>query len=156
MEYLIVCLIPIALAVIGLVQTDKVDMALNYSMKKKVNTDKIPLWFPSNRATESAFGPSLEQPNKGTYLPAFVCCCITYALPIVYLAVAIPLHFCLNNRIVDKWVTIVSYVVMCADVGTINTLWDHYSKKYSDNHPYWIGLINEEIARRNDTSENND
>lgn len=144
------------MAVIALFCADQMDERLNYSMKRKVNTDRIPLWFPSNRATESALGPSLEQPNKGTYLPAFVCCCVTYALTIIAVIMLIVVHYCFSSSTADKICLSVVYILVFFNNAVVSVLATHYHKKYYENQPYWIGLINAEIARRNGESENND
>lgn len=135
---------------------DKMDMFLNYSMKKKVYAKKLQFLFPSNRANESTYGPSLEQPNRGTYLPAFICCCITYGLFIILQILALIIHFCLQNKYADLCILWTIVGVCCVNTFAISVLREHYMKKYFDNRPYWINLINEEIARRNGKSENKD
>ena len=79
------------------------DRALNYSMKKKIRTKKIPLWFPSDRKNESAFGHSLEEPNEGTYLPAFVSCIITYAILFASVIAQIVVHCVVKVDKVDAY-----------------------------------------------------
>lgn len=66
-----------------------IDSFLNYSMKKKIITDKWPLYFPNDRKNESLHGPTIEEPNKGTYLPAFVLSILTYILGLAYFVVTI-------------------------------------------------------------------
>ena len=87
------------------------DRALNYSMKKKIRTKKIPLWFPSDRKNESAFGPSLEEPNEGTYLPAFVSCIITYAILFASVIAQIVVHCVVKvdkvDAVIDIWLELV-------------------------------------------------
>lgn len=117
------------------------DGFLNYSMKKKVKTKGIPLWFPSDRKNESAFGPSIEQPNEGTYLPAFICCCITYALSISLIIIIISVHFCLQNKMIDKCILIATAILCGINVSVVGLLKEHYRNKYFKNQPFYIAKI---------------
>lgn len=142
--------------VVSLYLIDKMDMFLNYSMKKKVDTKKLAFLFPSNRANESTYGPSLEQPNRGTYLPAFICCCITYAISIILFIVALVIHFSLKNQHADLCVLWTTIGVCATNTLAIRVINEYYMKKYYKNQPYWIDHINAEIARRNIEFESND
>lgn len=142
--------------VVSLLLINKMDIFLNYSMKKKVDAKKLQFLFPSNRATESAYGPSLEQPNRGTYFPAFICCCITYGVFIILQIFALIIHFCLQNRHADICISFTIIGVCAIYSFVILGINEYYKKKYYNNQPYWIGLIKAEIERRNCESENND
>ncbi len=75
----------------------EIDSNLNYSMKKKVITKKIPLYFPNDRKNESLYGPTLEEPNEGTYLPAFVLSILTYIIGLAYVTTSIVSIICLSE-----------------------------------------------------------
>lgn len=131
------------------------DGFLNYSLKKKVKTKGIPLWFPSDRKNESAFGPSIEQPNEGTYLPAFICCCVTYALSFILIIITISVHFCLLNKLVDKYIAIATAIICVMNLFVIRLLIEHYKNKYFKNQPYYIAKISSILdSKEKSTSDN--
>ncbi len=80
----------------------EIDSNLNYSMKKKIVTKKIPLYFPNDRINESMYGPTLEYPNEGTYLPAFVLSILTYIIGFAYIVTVIVCAICLTETLVFK------------------------------------------------------
>ena len=142
------CSVVLCSLIIALIFIKSMDGFLNYSMLKKVVTKKIPLWFPSDRKNESAYGPSLEQPNEGTYLPAFICCCVTYALSFILIIITISVHFCLLNKLVDKYIAIATAIICVMNLFVIRLLIEHYKKKYFKNQPYYIDKINDIINNK--------
>lgn len=130
------------------------DKILNYSMKKKVKTKKIPLWFPSDRKNESASGPSLEQPNEGTYLPAFIFSIIAYSICVVSIVTLITVHFVVRDDSVDLYLMIGVVVASILEIITVRLLIEHYERKYFNNQPYYIDKIRAIINGESDNSDN--
>lgn len=126
------------------------DRMLNYSMKKKVKTKKIPLWFPSDRKNESAFGPSLEQPNEGTYLPAFISCIILYMTCLLSVVSMIVVHFIVKNNSVDLYLMIGVIALILLEVLFIRIMIEHYEQKYFNNQLYYMNKINSIINQKED------
>lgn len=149
------CSVVLCSLIIALIFIKSMDGFLNYSMLKKVVTKKIPLWFPSDRKNESAYGPSLEQPNEGTYLPAFICCCVTYALSFILIIITISVHFCLLNKLVDKYIAIATAIICVMNLFVIRLLIEHYKNKYFKNQPYYIAKISSILdSKEKSTSDN--
>ena len=131
---LIGCIFVVSLTIISLHWTEVMDRMLNYSMKKKVKTKKIPLWFPSDRKNESAFGPSLEQPNEGTYLPAFISCIILYMTCLLSVVSMIVVHFIVKNNSVDLYLMIGVIALILLEVLFIRIMIEHYEQTVSYTH----------------------
>ncbi|MCM1194344.1 MAG: hypothetical protein NC332_00200 [Firmicutes bacterium] len=117
------------------------DIYLNYSMKKKIKTKKIPLYFPSDRANESLYGPSLENPNEGTYLPAFISSLVTYILAIVLLILHISLYFALKDELITNVMTTIIFVVMLSNAVVCLILRERYKKIYFKHKDEYIDKI---------------
>lgn len=147
---LIGCIFVVSLTIISLHWTEVMDRMLNYSMKKKVKTKKIPLWFPSDRKNESAFGPSLEQPNEGTYLPAFISCIILYMTCLLSVVSMIVVHFIVKNNSVDLYLMIGVIALILLEVLFIRIMIEHYERKYFDNQAYYMNKINSVINQKED------
>lgn len=135
------CLLNCSIAFLTFTWTAEMDRALNYSMKKKIRTKKIPLWFPSDRRNESAFGPSLEEPNEGTYLPAFICCIITYAILFVSVISQIIVHCVVKVDKVDAYMMLGTSAVNVVNTCVVRTIVEHYARKYFWNKPYYMNKI---------------
>ncbi len=149
------CSVVLCSLIIALIFIKSMDGFLNYSMLKKVVTKKIPLWFPSDRKNESAYGPSLEQPNEGTYLPAFICCCITYALSISLIIIIISVHFCLQNKMIDKCILIATAILCGINVSVVGLLKEHYRNKYFKNQPFYIAKISSILDSKGKSTSDN-
>lgn len=147
---LIGCVFDVLFTIISLNWTEVMDRMLNYSMKKKVKTKKIPLWFPSDRKNESAFGPSLEQPNEGTYLPAFICCIILYMTCLLSVVSMIVVHFIVKNNSVDLYLMIGVIALVSLELLFIRIMIEHYERKYFDNQVYYMNKINSIINQKED------
>lgn len=106
------------------------DVYLNYSMRRKIKTNKIPLYFPSDRTNESLYGPALENPNEGTYFPAFVCSIVTYILSFILIIGLIVSHFTINNELITNAVAAICFVVMMINATVCLVLRERYRKKY--------------------------
>lgn len=106
------------------------DSYLNYSMRKKVKTNKIPLYFPNDRTNESLYGPSLEDPNVGAYLPAFVCSIVTYVLALILLVVLVVVRVALKNDKITDLLAVCSFVAMMMNATVCLILRERYKKKY--------------------------
>lgn len=145
---LIGCIFVVSLTIISLHWTEIMDRMLNYSMKKKVKTKKTPLWFPSDRKNESAFGPSLEQPNEGTYLPAFISCIILYMTCLLSVVSMIVVHFIVKNNSVDLYLMIGVMALVLLEVLFIRIMIEHYERKYFNNQPYYMNKINDIIDNK--------
>lgn len=145
---LIGCIFVVSLTIISLHWTEVMDRMLNYSMKKKVKTKKIPLWFPSDRKNESAFGPSLEQPNEGTYLPAFISCIMLYMSCLLSVVSMIVVHFIVKNNSVDLYLMIGVIALILLEVLFIRIMIEHYEQKYFNNQPYYMNKINDIIDNK--------
>ena len=137
------CLLNCSIAFLTFTWTAEMDRALNYSMKKKIRTKKIPLWFPSDRRNESAFGPSLEEPNEGTYLPAFICCIITYAILFVSVISQIIVHCVVKVYKVDVYMMLGTFAANIINTCVVRTIVEHYARKYAWNRPYYMNKISE-------------
>lgn len=117
------------------------DVYLNYSMKKKIKTKKIPLYFPSDRANESLYGPSLENPNEGTYLPAFICSIVTYVLAIVLLILLMSFYFALKDKFITDVMATISFIVMLSNAIVCLILRERYKKLYYQHKDEFINKI---------------
>lgn len=117
------------------------DIYLNYSMKKKIKTKKIPLYFPNDRTNESLYGPSLENPNEGTYLPAFICSIVTYALAIILLTLLISFYIALKDKFITDVITTISFCVMLSNAIVCLILRERYKKIYFLHKDEWINKI---------------
>ena len=135
------CLLNCSIAFLTFTWTAEMDRALNYSMKKKIRTKKIPLWFPSDRKNESAFGPSLEEPNEGTYLPAFVSCIITYAILFASVIAQIVVHCVVKVDKVDAYMILGTSAANILNTCVVRSIVEHYVRKYSWNKPYYMNKI---------------
>ncbi len=140
---LIGCLLNCAIAFLTFTWTAEMDRALNYSMKKKIRAKKIPLWFPSDRKNESAFGPSLEEPNEGTYLPAFIWCIITYVILFVSVISQITVHCVVKVYKVDVYMMLGTFAANIINTCVVRTIVEHYARKYAWNKPYYMNKISE-------------
>lgn len=137
------CFLTCSIAFLTFTWTAEMDRALNYSMKKKIRTKKIPLWFPSDRRNESAFGPSLEEPNEGTYLPAFICCIITYVILFVSVICQIIVHCVVKVYKVDVYMMLGTFAANIINTCVVRTIVEHYARKYAWNRPYYMNKISE-------------
>ncbi len=126
------------------------DSYLNYSMKKKIKTKGIPLYFPSDRVNESLNGPSLEDPNEGTYLPAFVCSIVTYSLSLVLLIMMIVIQFVVKSELATNAVVFISFIAMVINAVVCLVLRERYKKKYYLHKEEWINKITEIKAQRSE------
>lgn len=126
------------------------DSFLNYSMVKKIKTKGIPLYFPSDRVNESLYGPSLEEPNEGTYLPAFVCSIVTYALSVILLVVLTVIHFVIKDQSITNVVVSISFVAMLGNACVCLVLRERYKKKYFLCKDELINKIMEIKAQQSD------
>lgn len=117
------------------------DSYLNYSMIKKIKTKGLPLYFPSDRAKESFYGPSLEDPNEGTYLPAFICSIVTYSLSLVLLIMMIVIQFVVKSELVTNVVVSISFIAMFINAVICLILRERYKKKYFLHKEEWINKI---------------
>lgn len=154
--WIIGCVFSILQLVPELSWCKELDEVLNYSMKRKVYAKKLQFLFPSDRANESTYGPSLEQPNCGTYLPAFVMCVISYVICVISLICVLAVHFIIKNDMVDMYIMIAAILLPSENVLCIRILHEHYLHKYAKHQPEHIELLNAEIEKHNDTSKNND
>ncbi len=147
----------IAAAVWGIINFATVitpmDSLLNYSMKKKVITDKIPLYFPNNRTQESLYGPSLEEPNKGTYLPAFICSIVTYLLTLGIIVALLVLYFGVKDEQSTNTMAIIGFVIMVVNQAVGAILNGHYKKKYAQHKDELINQIMK-IKENKDSNSN--
>lgn len=124
----------------------QMDQALNFSMKKKINVKKIPLYFPNDRKNESKLGDTLENPNEGVYLPTFICSLITYF--IVLLAIIyVVLVFTIKMPESIGMGFLYGFLILMIVYGIIvNALRRHYKYKYFDNQEYWKSEIRKKLA----------
>lgn len=154
--WIIGCVFSVLLLVIELEWCKDLDITLNYSMKKKVHAKKLQFLFLSNRANELTFGPSLEQPNCGTYLPAFVMSVISCFICIISIICVLTVHFVIKNDMIDMYIMIATILLPSANVLCVRILHEQYLHKYAKHQPEHIELINAEIEKRNGKSKNND
>lgn len=140
--FVIGCVAVIGLAICTFVMMIRpIDVYLNYSMKRKINTKKIPLYFPSDRVNESLHGPSLENPNVGTYLPAFVCAVVTYSISTSLLILLVIIQFTIQDIEITKCVVEICFIIMLGNAIVDCVLREHYKKKYFLNQEQYKNKI---------------
>ena len=126
----------------------KIDQALNFSMKKKIKVKRIPLYFPNDRKNESKLGETLENPNEGVYLPAFICCLVTYFIVLLAIVYVI-LVFTINMPSLVKKGMIYGFIIIMVVYGVIlERLLIHYMDKYQGKQEYWIAEVKKKIVER--------
>ena len=126
----------------------KIDQALNFSMKKKIKVKRIPLYFPNDRKNESKLGETLENPNEGVYLPAFICCLVTYFSVLLAIVYAILGCTITMPELIDAVLFYGFIVIMGVYAVIFDGLRRHYKYKYYDNQEYWIAEVKKKIAER--------
>lgn len=126
----------------------RMDQALNYSRKKKINVKRIPLYFPNDRKNESKDGPTLENPNEGVYLPAFVCALVLYFIVLLAIVFAV---LVLTKIIPDSMVNWFFYGFMGL-IGlyaiVVDEIRRHYELKYAMQKEFLKEEIRQILAQR--------
>lgn len=130
------------------VQIKQMDMALNYSRKKKIKVNRIPLYFPNDRKNESKEGPTLENPNEGVYLPAFVCALVQYFIVLlaIVFAVLVLTEIIPGSMVMGFVYGLIALIAIYSIV--IDQIRAHYERKYAMQKEFLKEEIRQILAQR--------
>lgn len=139
-----------------LVPIKQIDKALNFSRKKKIKVKWIPMYFPNDRKDESKEGPTLENPNEGVYLPAFICALVQYFIVLLAIVFAV---LVLTEIIPDSMVMGFVYGLFGLIVifeCVLDGIRRHYRYKYQFNKEFLKEEIRQILAEREKESKDNE